>query len=129
MAEKQFRGIFTIPPTPFNPDETLDRKGLDSILSFTVDAGANGIVMPDMASEYQAHDDGERRLMAERAVVISNGRIPVVAGVIGVTTSHSIALGRQTWHGPPRSRGTRPIAGRHLRPDDLAGVASGTKIR
>ena len=43
MADKQFRGIFAIPPTPFNPDETLDSKGLDSILNFTVDAGAHGI--------------------------------------------------------------------------------------
>ena len=94
MADKQFRGIFAIPPTPFNPDETLDSKGLDSILNFTVDAGAHGIVMPVMASEYQALDDGERHVIAERAVAISNGRIPVVVGVTGVSTSHTIALSR-----------------------------------
>lgn len=94
MADRQFRGIFAIPPTPFNPDDTLDRKGLDSVLSFTVEAGAHGVVMPVMASEYQALDDGERRLIAERAVAISNRRIPVVVGVTGVSAPHSIALAR-----------------------------------
>jgi 4-hydroxy-tetrahydrodipicolinate synthase len=94
MANKQFRGIFGIPPTPFNLDETLDIKGLDSVLNFTVDAGAHGIVMPVMASEYQALDDGERHIIAERAVAISAGRVPVVAGVTGVSTAHSIALAR-----------------------------------
>lgn len=94
MTDKQYRGIFGIPATPFNEDETLDKKGLDSVLNFTVDAGAHGIVVPVMASEYHALDDDERRYIAERAVAISAGRIPVVIGVAGVSTFHSIALAK-----------------------------------
>ena len=44
MADTDFRGIFAIPPTPFNTDETLDTKGLDSVLNFTVDANDLALV-------------------------------------------------------------------------------------
>ncbi len=116
MADKRYRGIFGIPATPFNEDETLDVKGLDSVLNFTVDAGAHGIVVPVMASEYQVLDDDERKLIAERAVAISAGRIPVVIGVAGVSAFHSIALAKHAQdigadaviatppHGRPTSR-------------------------
>ena len=94
MTDKRYRGIFGIPATPFNEDATLDEKGLDSVLNFTVDAGAHGIVVPVMASEYRVLDDDERKLIAERAVAISAGRVPVVIGVAGISTFHSMALAK-----------------------------------
>lgn len=92
MTSKTFRGIFAIPPTPFNPDETLDAKSLDSILNFTVDAGSHGIVTPVMASEYQVLNDEERHLITRRAIDVSGGRIPVVIGVTSMSAAHSIFL-------------------------------------
>ncbi|NQW16927.1 MAG: dihydrodipicolinate synthase family protein [Chloroflexi bacterium] len=94
MADQQFRGIYGITPTPFNPDESLDLKGVDAILHFTIDAGAHGIVAPVMASEYNVLTDDERKIIFERSVKISNGRIPVVAGVTGISNPHSIALAK-----------------------------------
>ena len=94
MADQQFRGIYGITPTPFNPDETLDLKGVDAILHFTVEAGAHGIVAPVMASEYNVLTDDERKTIFERSVAVSNGRVPVVAGVTGISNAHSIALAR-----------------------------------
>ena len=92
MATKEFRGIFAIPPTPFKSDESLDEKGLDSILNFTIEAGSHGIVTPVMASEYHVLSDDERDIISRRAIDISNGRIPVVIGVTGISTNHSINL-------------------------------------
>jgi len=92
MAKKEFRGIFAIPPTPFKSDESLDKKGLDSILNFTVESGAHGIVTPVMASEYHVLSDDERDIISKRAIDISNERIPVVIGVTGISTNHSINL-------------------------------------
>ena len=94
MADQEFRGIYGITPTPFNPDETLDLKGVDAILHFTVEAGAHGIVAPVMASEYNVLTDDERKTIFERSVAVSNGRIPVVAGVTGISNAHSIALAK-----------------------------------
>jgi dihydrodipicolinate synthase/N-acetylneuraminate lyase len=57
----QYRGIYGIPATPFNEDETLDVRSLESVLDFSVENGCHGIVMPVMASEYQTLTDTERR--------------------------------------------------------------------
>ncbi|MBT3994397.1 MAG: hypothetical protein HOF01_01205 [Chloroflexi bacterium] len=57
----QYRGIYGIPATPFNEDETLDIRSLESVLDFSVENGCHGIVMPVMASEYQALTDTERK--------------------------------------------------------------------
>ena len=94
MPAKQFRGIFGIPATPFNEDETIDTRSLESVLNFTVESGCHGMAVPVMASEYQSLTDDERKLIVETAVRVVNGRVPVVAGVSGVSNIHSIALAR-----------------------------------
>ena len=75
----QYRGIFGIPATPFNEDETLDVHSLESVLNFSVESGCHGIVMPVMASEYQSVTDVERRKIFDVTTKIVNGRIPTVA--------------------------------------------------
>jgi 4-hydroxy-tetrahydrodipicolinate synthase len=91
---KQFRGIFGIPPTPFNADESVDQKSLESVLHFTVESGCHGVVMPVMASEFNTLTDAERRNIVETTVRVVAGRIPVVAGVTGSSNPHSIELAK-----------------------------------
>ena len=90
----QYRGIFGIPATPFNEDETLDVHSLESVLDFSVENGCHGIVMPVMASEYQSLTDQERRKIFDVTTKIVNGRVPTVAGVTGVSNIHSIELAK-----------------------------------
>ena len=90
----QYRGIFGIPATPFNEDETLDVRSLESVLDFSVENGCHGIVMPVMASEYQSLTDQERRKIFDVTTKIVNGRVPTVAGVTGVSNIHSIELAK-----------------------------------
>jgi len=94
VPARQLRGIFGIPATPFNEDETIDLRSLESVLHFTVDCGCHGMAVPIMASEYQSLTDDERRLIVETAVRVVDGRIPIVAGVSGASNIHSIALAR-----------------------------------
>ena len=61
MNNKKFRGIFGIPVTPFNNDESIDYNSLEKVINFTVENGCNGIVIPVMASEYQTLTDEERK--------------------------------------------------------------------
>lgn len=93
-GQTNLRGIFGITVTPFNDDESLDLKSLESVLNFTIDSGCHGIVTPVMVSEYQTLTDEERRKIFETAVKVANGKIPVVAGVTGVSTPHSVGLAR-----------------------------------
>ncbi|MBP64463.1 MAG: hypothetical protein CL727_01640, partial [Chloroflexi bacterium] len=90
----QYRGIYGIPATPFNEDETLDVRSLESVLNFSVENGCHGIVMPVMASEYQSLTDVERREIFDVTIKIVNSRIPTVAGVTGVSNIHSIELAK-----------------------------------
>lgn len=90
----RYRGVFGIPATPFNEDESLDQKSLESVLHFTVESGCHGVVMPVMASEYNTLTDAERRKVIETTVRVVDRRVPVVAGVSGISSRHSIELAR-----------------------------------
>ena len=90
----QYRGIYGIPATPFNADDTLDIRSLESVLDFSVENGCHGIVMPVMASEYQSLTDEERRTVFDITTRIVDNRIPTVAGVTGVSNIHSIELAK-----------------------------------
>jgi dihydrodipicolinate synthase/N-acetylneuraminate lyase len=78
---QRWRGIFTIPVTPFDEDTEIDLDGLRSELDFCVEAGAAGIVHPVMASEFFTLTDDERLQMMPVVTRQVAGRIPVVIGV------------------------------------------------
>lgn len=84
---KNWRGIFTIPVTPFRDDTELDLDSLRSQLDFCVEAGAHGIVHPVMASEFFVLTDEERLTMMPIVVEQvervggGGGKVPVVIGV------------------------------------------------
>ena len=90
----QYRGIFGIPATPFNDDETLDIRSLESVLNFSVENGCTGIVMPVMASEYHVLTDAERKQISEITVKVVDNRVTTVAGVTGVSNAHSIDIAK-----------------------------------
>lgn len=100
-AEKQptpdpraWRGIFSIPPTPFDERGELDPDGLQRVVDFCVEAGAHGIVHPVMVSEFSALSDAERLTMIPVVVRQVAGRCPVVVGVSGVSTQSAITFTR-----------------------------------
>ncbi len=94
MAQGQFRGIFSIPVTPFHPDGSLDVESLRRCIDFTVEAGAHGVVTPVNASEFYTLSDEERRLVVRTAVEVVDHRVPVVASCTGVSIPHAVELAR-----------------------------------
>jgi dihydrodipicolinate synthase/N-acetylneuraminate lyase len=89
MTGEAFRGVFTIPSTPFAEDLEVDWDGLRRVIDFCVDCGAHGIVWPVNASGFPVLTDAERlegfKVVTEQAA----GRIPVVAGVQGASAKHA----------------------------------------
>jgi 4-hydroxy-tetrahydrodipicolinate synthase len=85
----RFRGVFTIPVTPFDDEGNVDEAGLRSCVRFCLDAGAHGLVAPVNASEFSALTDGERQRVAEVIVETAERRIPVVIGVSGTSARHA----------------------------------------
>jgi dihydrodipicolinate synthase/N-acetylneuraminate lyase len=67
-----FRGVFTIPCTPFTEPGGLDENSLRREIEFCIECGAHGLVAPVNASEFTSLSDEER----QRVVEIVVGRPP-----------------------------------------------------
>jgi dihydrodipicolinate synthase/N-acetylneuraminate lyase len=91
---RQWRGIFTIPATPFAEDGALDLDDLRRNVEFSVECGAHGIVHPVMASEFFVLSEAERLQMIPLVAQWVAGRCPVVIGVSGVSTQAAVPLAR-----------------------------------
>jgi dihydrodipicolinate synthase/N-acetylneuraminate lyase len=90
-----WRGVFTIPCTPFIDQSELDLDGLASVIEFCVNAGAHGIVAPVLASEAWTLTTEERHIVIRALVEGVRSRIPVVIGVSADTRETSLLLARQ----------------------------------
>lgn len=93
MAEP-FRGVYTIPVTPFDASGALDEASLRREVDWCVGAGAHGIVAPVNASEGPALTDEERRLVTRIVVEVTAGRVPVVIGVSGSGSAAALLYAR-----------------------------------
>ena len=76
-----FRGIFTIPTTPFDEKGEVDTESFRRVVDFCIDCGAHGLVYPVNASEFATLSDDERRTMSEILVDQCASRVPTVIGV------------------------------------------------
>lgn len=94
MSNGTFRGIFTIPSTPFNDDGTVDVDGFKRIIEFCIACGATGLVYPVNASEYTALSDDERKDMSRILVEQTSGRIPTVIGVAATSRENASRFAR-----------------------------------
>lgn len=89
-----WRGVFTIPCTPFTETGALDLDSLRSEIAFCLEAGAHGIVAPVNASEAWTLTDDERRTVVETLVTGVGGRVPVVVGVSAGSAAAAVAFAR-----------------------------------
>jgi 4-hydroxy-tetrahydrodipicolinate synthase len=74
------RGVFPVLPTPFTPDNAVDLAGLDRLVAFAIEAGADGIVYPGMASEVETLSASERATAVARVGQAIGGRVPFIVG-------------------------------------------------
>ncbi|HVC33482.1 MAG TPA: dihydrodipicolinate synthase family protein [Chloroflexota bacterium] len=94
MPQQHWRGIFTIPCTPFDDQGVLDEASLRREVNFCVEAGAHGVVAPVNASEFWTLTDDERLRLAEIIVQEVGGRVPVVIGAAGSSDPHAVMFAR-----------------------------------
>ena len=85
MTTTAWRGIFTIPQTPFNADGSVDFGGLRSEVDFCLACKTHGIVSPVNASEFYTLSDSEREELITTLVKQTKGKVPVIVGVTATT--------------------------------------------
>jgi len=89
-----WRGVFSIPQTPFRDDLTLDLDGLEREVRYMIEAGTHGLVYPVLASEAHTLDRAERMAAVERVVRVANGRVPIVVGASARLEDETLLLAR-----------------------------------
>ena len=83
------RGVYAIPPTPFDDKGAIDEASLRNVIEFCLSARAHGIVTPVNASEFTTLLDEERLRLVEVVAEVIDGRIPLVVGVTGASAEHA----------------------------------------
>ncbi|MFN3685396.1 dihydrodipicolinate synthase family protein [Salinarimonas sp.] len=74
------RGVLPVLPTPFDETGAIDEPAFQRLVAFALDAGADGIVYPGMASEVETLSDAERTALVAALGRRLEGRIPFVVG-------------------------------------------------
>ena len=100
MSSDTFRGVFTIPSTPFKQNGDVDWGDLKRVIDFCIACGAHGIVWPVNASSFPVLTDQERMDGMQMVVEHIAGRIPAILGVQGgrvVITLRCSRVTRRHW--------------------------------
>ena len=94
-TKEPFRGVFTIPSTPFRKDGEIDVPSFRRLIDFCVACGAHGLVFPVNASEWTALSDEERFKLSQVLAERNAGRVPVVIGVTASTEENAARFAAQ----------------------------------
>lgn len=90
-----FTGTHTAIVTPFDSSGGIDEKALERLVRMQVRGGVDGIVPVGTTGESPTLDYDEHIRVVELAVRFAGGRIPVLAGTGGNSTSEAIELTRR----------------------------------
>ena len=82
-VDPRFQGLFSVTVTPFGPDGSLDLGGFATILEWHISQGSAGLAIAADNGEASLLTVTERQAMAETAVRVAAGRVPVVMGAMG----------------------------------------------
>lgn len=95
MKKAQWTGVFPAITTPFTPDLAVDHEFLGRHVSWLVDHGCTGIVALGSLGESATLEFEEKVEILETCVAAVGKRVPVVAGIAGLSTAGCIALARR----------------------------------
>lgn len=83
---ENFGGV--VPPlcTPFTANGDIDSASLERLVNYQIEGGSTGIFALGSTSEAGAMNDAQRRQVLSETVKYVNGRVPVLAGAIAMST-------------------------------------------
>jgi 4-hydroxy-tetrahydrodipicolinate synthase len=80
MSQSSFGGVFPVLPTIFTDRGDIDRNGMRSVVEYVVASGADGLVFPGLASEYDLLTLDEREELIGLIGGAVAGRVRFVVG-------------------------------------------------
>ncbi|KAL2431059.1 4-hydroxy-tetrahydrodipicolinate synthase [Exophiala dermatitidis] len=92
---QELRGVMVALTTPFTEDGSqIDVALLKTHINRLLDAGIHGLVPGGSTGEFTALSFDERKQLLEQVIEITNGRVPVIAGIGSLSTKEDIELAR-----------------------------------
>ena len=95
MRQIPFSGIFSVVPTPFNYDESLDLEGVERLVDFYLGKGVHGLTILGVLGEADKLLPDERVLVIEAFLHAVDNRVPVIIGSSHAGTRPAVALATQ----------------------------------
>ncbi|HWE63549.1 MAG TPA: dihydrodipicolinate synthase family protein [Chloroflexota bacterium] len=89
-----FSGIVPPVSTPMTEDYEVDTASLERLITFLIDEGVSGLFMLGSTSETAFLTNAQRVTVIETALRVAAGRVPVLAGIIDMTTARCIEHAR-----------------------------------
>tara|TARA_B100001057_G_scaffold215589_1_gene215827 strand:+ start:7296 stop:8186 length:891 start_codon:yes stop_codon:yes gene_type:complete len=87
-----FQGSLVALVTPFDKNNQVDYSSLKRLIDFHVDSGSNGLVIAGTTGEAATLTRSEHIMLVEKAVELSAGRIPIIAGTGSNSTDQTLDL-------------------------------------
>ncbi len=94
MEQRDWAGVFSAITTPFASDLSVDHAFLREHAAWLVDRGCTGIVALGSLGESATLTFDEKVAILESLRAAVGGRVPVVAGIAGLSTAECVALSR-----------------------------------
>jgi 4-hydroxy-tetrahydrodipicolinate synthase len=92
MNKDQLKGVFPAIVTPFDDEESLDEKALQSITKYVVDNGVHGIMTTGGTGEFPTMLREEKKRVTQLVVEAAEGKTPIIAGTAACSTRETILL-------------------------------------
>lgn len=89
------KGVFTICPTPFTGDGSLDLDSISTLVDFQVEAGVTGLAVLGFLGELHKLSNAERQAVLKAFVDSAAGRVPVWVGVRALGIAGAIEQARE----------------------------------
>ncbi|HWU74447.1 MAG TPA: dihydrodipicolinate synthase family protein, partial [Sphingomonas sp.] len=80
MSQSSLGGVFPVLPTVFDDQGEIDRDGMRAVVDYVVASGADGLVFPGLASEYDLLTLDEREDLIGLIGDAVAGRVRFVVG-------------------------------------------------
>ena len=84
------RGVLPIIPTIFDHSGAIDERGVVAVVEYIISAGADGVVFPGLASEYDMLSEAERLFLTKRIGALVDGRVKFIVGATADTPESAI---------------------------------------
>lgn len=89
-STRRFEGLFSVTVTPFDKEGALNLSAFAMLLEWHIDQGSAGLAIAADNGEASLLTVMERQAMAETAVRVAAGRVPVIMGAMG---THAFTAG------------------------------------